>query len=279
MIKPTVWRENLMRIDEIEFANAMSSGLSAHRVISNIMDQKSVARSVMLIDRLRENESPSIEMEPGSVCWQISPYGSPLTMMYDQSQTKGKKKVNIPLHTFQIFSNPLDPSRMKDVDEAANHLLKCESISFLSLISSMVGSKWDDVISSKSDAGFSVRNGVHNMASSGNIPHALICDRSSFNSSIRMMSEFSNENIVINGTSTPVSMLRIGNNKIRVFSYDVVGPDGGVIFICPKMMGRLSQCGDIKFWVDQAGVTGLFSIRMSMVMMSRKIFCAIKRKE
>jgi len=266
-----------MRIDEIEFASALSSNLNAHRIISNIINSRSVARTVLVVDRLKENENPSIDLDPGGTCWQVSPYGHPMTVVYNSQQPSGNKKIRLPLHTFQMFSPPLDPAKMKNVEWAANHLLNCESLSFLSLISSMVGTQWNEEISSKSDLPGAIRRGLSDLSESRMKPCALVCDKSSFDAILGQMTGFSNEMISIDGIQTPVGMMTIGDERLRLFSYDVIGPEGGVVFICSQMMGLLSQCGDIKFWVDQTGPTGVFSFRLSMALMSRGAIFAIKR--
>lgn len=267
-----------MRVDEIEFADALSSNLNASRIISNMLDSRSIARMVLIVDRLGEGESPSVDVDQGSSCIQVSPYGHPMTVMYNPPRsTRGSKRVRLPLHTFQIFSPPLNQNNMKEVEGAANHLLNCEALSFLSLVSGMVGNNWNESVSAR-DVPDAIRFGVSRMSENNMQTCAVVCDKGTFDGSLSKMPGFSNEMVPIGGIPTRTPILTVDNKRLRIFTYDVINHDGGVVFLCSQMMGVLYLCGDVKFWIDQSGTTGVFSVRMAMTLMERDALFAIKRK-
>lgn len=263
-----------MKIDSVEFSSSLSQNMDANKVIFNLLESMSIARTVLINDKLKEDENPNISIGRGTRVWQISPLGHPVSMIHAASKTSRKTK--IPLHTFQMFSPPVDPEVSKDVEGAAHHLLGCETLAFLSLASNMIGDDWDESVSSKSEIPNVIGSGVKNISGKGMLPSALICDKLTFDSMIRRMESFSSEMTHVNGVPTFMSSITVMDKKIRIFMCDSPIQDDGFIFICSQMMGLLSQCGDVNFWEN--GKKGVFSIRESMSLMSRNSIFAIKKE-
>ncbi len=264
-----------MRIDAVEFDEALNASPNVNHIVMDAIEAKSVARRVMIVDKVKPTEAPTFNLDPGATCWQISPFGHPMTIFYSADQRAHAKRVKLPLHLFQMTSPPVNPAKSKELELAANHLLTCESLSFLTLLTTMIGSRWD-ATANLSLFPRMLRRGTRQMVDNDTIPTAVVCDKVAFEREIVKMAEYKIEDMLINGSHQPVGTMTIDGVKMRVFTYDVMSTDGGSTFLCSDMMGILSQAGALKFWKDPEGEMGIFSLRISMALMLREAVFAIR---
>lgn len=265
-----------MRIDQIEFSDAMTPGNDAHGIISEILDLESPLRKTLRVKVVDEYIVPSIDLSPGGSCWQISPHGHPMTTICNPiSSSRSNGKMKVPLHTFNIFSPPIDPDHRMFVEHAARHIIYSESLTFLSLIFSMVGGKWDRV-SKKDDIPSEIDQMMSVSTSWG--PSSILCDKDTFDSTICKMDGFHDDDKTVNGTQITNHILTIKDKDTNVFWFDVTSPDGGMVLLCSKNLGTIYECGGLKFWKDQSGPGGVFSTRISISLMSRNAVFAINKR-